>query len=123
MIRITEEQIRILHDKGIMEFGGMPGIRDEKLFKSCCVAPYQTMFGEDLFPDIYDKAIKYLEAFATNQVFFDGNKRTATAAMMLLLRMNGVSPCLSNEQLASICLKLVKGEISKEKIKELLKQA
>ena len=69
MIKISREQILKLHDKGIERYGGIKGIRDENLFESCCVAPYQTMFGQDLYPDIYDKAIRYLVGFATNQVF------------------------------------------------------
>lgn len=39
----------------------------------CLIKPFG---GQDLFPDIYDKAVRYLFGFATNQVFRDGNKRT-----------------------------------------------
>ena len=120
MIRITKEQVLALHDKSIERFGGLKGIRDEGLFESSCVAPYQTMFGNDLYPDIYDKAIRYLEGFATNQVFIDGNKRTAVACMMLLLRLNGIYPKLSNKELSQLCLDFANKLITKEAIKDLL---
>ena len=52
MKRLSEELILQIHDDQINQWGGLLGLRDDDLFKSQCQMPYQTFYGEDLFPDI-----------------------------------------------------------------------
>ncbi len=87
--RLTIENIIALHDAKIDAYGGQYGIRDQSLLESISFAPYQELFGEVLYPGLFDKAAKYLFDFANYQVFFDGNKRTGLAAAQALLQING----------------------------------
>ena len=117
MIQLTEKQILMLHDKGIERYGGSFGIRDQNLFKSCCVSPFQTMFGMDLYPDVFDKAVCYLKGFVTNQVFVDGNKRTGAAVALVFLRVNGIELDINSEQLYQLTMDVANNRLTTEDIK------
>lgn len=120
MKKISEELILMVHDKAIQRFGGVSGIRDKNLFKSQCVAPYQTFMGKDLYPTLYDKAVRYLFGFAGNQVFLDGNKRTAVAVMLIFLDINGISVDVTSEELERIGFGVAKGLVSESTVKAFL---
>jgi death-on-curing protein len=89
MIYLTVGQIIELHDILIEEFGGLRGIRERGLLESAVVAPMMVVFGEELHKTIYNKAAAYLFYIVKNHAFFDGNKRTASAASLAFLRSNG----------------------------------
>ena len=120
MIKLDSKIILALHDQQIEKFGGEYGIIDENVFLSECYMPYQTFGGEDLFPDIYDKAVRYLFGFATNQVFRDGNKRTAAITMLAFLHYNGIDVNLTNNELASMTLDVANKLLNEEQVKEIL---
>ena len=89
MIYLSLEQIIELHDALIEKFGGLRGIRERGLLESAVVGPMMAVFGEELHKTIYNKAAAYLFYIAKNQAFLDGNKRTAAAAALAFLRVNG----------------------------------
>ncbi|MBB1256766.1 type II toxin-antitoxin system death-on-curing family toxin [Streptomyces alkaliterrae] len=70
--------------------GGPVEIRDRGLLTSALRRPETTAFGEELFPDVFDKAAALLHGIAVNHPLVDGNKRTAFLACVTLLRLNGV---------------------------------
>lgn len=47
------------------------------------------VFGEEMYPGIYDKAAVYMYTIISNHVFQDGNKRTGLEAGLLFLKLNG----------------------------------
>lgn len=56
-----------------------------------CVERIQTiLFGEELFPDIYEKAAGLMYCLITRTPFENGNKRTGVAAALTFLEMNGI---------------------------------
>ena len=120
MKRLSKETILRIHDEMISMYGGQFGIRDENLFMSECVMPYQTFMGQDLFPDIYDKAVRYLFGFASNQVFLDGNKRTAAMVMLVFLALNGVELNISDAELYVLCMQAANKEIDSLEAKKTL---
>ena len=69
--------------------GFRPLVGDPGLFESSLMRPTATVFGEDAYPSIWDKAAALLHSLATTQSLADGNKRTAWAACWLLLGLNG----------------------------------
>ena len=87
--KLTKADIITIHDKSIERYGGLLGVRDEDLLESSTVTPYQSAFGTDMYPTIFDKAAKYLFEFAHYQIFNDGNKRTGLAVMGYFLAANG----------------------------------
>ena len=56
MIFFEYEQVVKLHSSLIKKTGGLDGVRDENLLDSTLKSPFQTFEGNDLYPEILDKA-------------------------------------------------------------------
>lgn len=120
MKRISKDEILVIHHEMIVRYGGVDGLRDKNLFESECVMPYQTFAGEDLFPDLYDKAVRYLFGFAGNQIFVDGNKRTGTMVMAVFLMGNGINLSLTNDEMIILGFGVSEHELSEKTVKQIL---
>jgi death-on-curing protein len=85
---LVREVLDVLQGRSLEFFGGMPGVRDDGLIESALASAENALFygGGDLF----DVAAAYAFHLAQAQAFFDGNKRTAVAAMLVFLEGNGV---------------------------------
>ena len=64
-------------------------IADYGLVESALARPQASVFGEDAYPTIHEKAAALLQSMATNHALADGNKRTAWAATRLFYGLNG----------------------------------
>lgn len=105
-MKLTAEQIIKIHDNEIKRFGGEYGLREEGTFDMLVNAPYQTIFGTDCYPSVFDKAAKYLEGFARHQVFYDGNKRTALVTCGTFLAINNYHLILEPMEFYNLTLKI-----------------
>jgi death-on-curing protein len=76
--------VRGWHDVALKAGGGAPGEHAGRLFASCA-RPFQTAFGDDLFPDDIAKAASLFHGIISGHPFIDGNKRTATISAVLFL--------------------------------------
>ncbi len=120
MIRLKRELILMVHEELLREYGGQPGFIDQNVFESQCEMPYQTFGGMELFPTLYDKAVRYLFGFATNQAFCDGNKRIAVASMLIFLDLNGIMLNASHDELTQLCLDVANKLIDEDQAKQFL---
>lgn len=89
MIKLTKEQILILHSELIKMTGGSDGIRDIGLFESALETPFQSYGGEELYPSIQAKAARLCYGLVKNHAMVDGNKRIGVHAMLVFLSING----------------------------------
>ncbi len=89
MIYLTFEHVVAIHDAVLEEHGGKEGFRAQELVESAVEMPKSTFGGNDLYPDLLDKASAYFFFIASNHGFADGNKRTALAAALTFLSLNG----------------------------------
>ncbi|GHF25871.1 type II toxin-antitoxin system death-on-curing family toxin [Streptomyces griseoluteus] len=64
-------------------------VRDVGLLESAVHRPSASMFGQEAYTDLFDKAAALLQSLAVNRPFVDGNKRTAWVSCMVFLAMNG----------------------------------
>lgn len=69
---------------------GAVGVRDIGLLESAVLRPQTTVFGEDAYPSLLEKAAALLHSLASNHALLDGNKRTALVSTLLFLQANGV---------------------------------
>ena len=111
-ICLSKSKIIKIHDKGIDTFGGIYGVRDEGLLDSVSKAPYQSCFGSDLYPSVFDKAAKYLYDFSTYQVFLDGNKRVGLGASTMLLMANGYDLDMDYSEIYDLTMDIANGKLS-----------
>ena len=89
MIKMTKEQILLLHTQLIEATGGSDGIRDANLLESALESPFQSYSGEELYPSIQAKAARLCYGLVKNHAMIDGNKRIGVHAMLVFLTLNG----------------------------------
>jgi death-on-curing protein len=68
---------------------GNAQIRDAGLLASAAARPRTTVFGQDAYPGIWEKAAALMESLGRNHALVDGNKRLAWTATWLFLGLNG----------------------------------
>ncbi|WP_253728857.1 type II toxin-antitoxin system death-on-curing family toxin [Treponema sp. OMZ 857] len=90
MIFFEYEQVVKIHRSLIEKTGGMDGIRDAQLLDSALKTPFQTFGGNNLYPDILDKASQLCYSLIENHPFIDGNKRIGVHLMLLFLKLNNI---------------------------------
>jgi len=111
MIILTVAEIIQLHEKLIAATGGSPGLRDMGLLESAVLGCYQSFGDEELYPTITEKAARMAYALCKNHAFIDGNKRIAVTAMLVLLRLNGVTLTYTQQELISLGLGVADGNL------------
>ena len=89
---LSVEAARVIHDEVLRAHGGAPGLRDAALLESAVSAPQASFGGEPLIGDPVAIAAAYLFYLCRNHPFVDGNKRTALAAYLVVLDLNGLLP-------------------------------
>jgi death-on-curing protein len=113
---LSLEQVLKMHDAFIEKFGGLQGIRDINLLLSAIETPKAAMFGNDLYPTVYNKAAAYLYHIVQNHPFNDANKRTGFGAAYLFLKANDVAILFDDESLESLVIEVAQGKKTKEEI-------
>ena len=117
MIWLSRDQVVYLHSELIKVTGGSDGLRDNNLLQSALVSPMQTYNSIELFPSLIDKAVRLACGLIQNHPFIDGNKRIGAHAMLVTLKLNGISLSYSQQELSSIFLQLASGEIAYDELK------
>lgn len=117
MFTITYEDLIYLHDQILLASGGLQGVRNENSLHSALARPYQTAFGKETYPDLFEKAAAILDSIANNHGFNDGNKRTAMAAAAYLLYVHDIILKMSNSEYESFMLHVVNDKPSIAEIK------
>jgi death-on-curing protein len=64
-------------------------VRDLGLLEGCLARPKTTLFGDEAYPSLSDKAAALMHSVATTHPLIDGNKRTSWALMVTFLAVNG----------------------------------
>lgn len=89
---LQKEEIIFINRKTIERHGGnfVPpyNILNENPLDYVVEAVDAEMFGEPLYPEIWDKAAVYFHTIITGHIFQDGNKRTGLEAALAFLKLN-----------------------------------
>jgi death-on-curing protein len=86
---LSLDDIFLIHEEQLEAFGGLNGIRDQRLLESAVMTPQASFGGEYLHSFPFEMAAAYGFHIAENQPFLDGNKRTALSAAMVFLEDHG----------------------------------
>lgn len=97
---LTAEMAILINQKVILEHSAdeQSGVKDHALLDSALKRPQQSLFGEDAYPSIHEKAAALLESLAQNHAFHNANKRTALMCTAVFFRYNGYSLRFSSPQ-------------------------
>jgi death-on-curing protein len=86
---LSVDDLIALHEEALtLGSGGSEGIRSHHQLASAALQPYQTVFGEDAYQTIPEKAAAHAFFLAESQPYIDGNKRTAALALTVFLDLN-----------------------------------
>jgi death on curing protein len=110
----SAQEVREIHEFVMQLYGGSFGLRDEGLLESALAAPRQTMFDEELYPELAAKAAILLIGQAKNHPFADGNKRTAFLATLRFLEVNGYTLAAAEDELFNQIQDIVSSRAEKE---------
>lgn len=87
---LTLEQLLELHALVVQETGGSAGIRDFGRLEAVVATQTQSVFGEELYATLHEKAAAIIRGIIADHPFVDGNKRTAMLAGLTFLKVNDV---------------------------------
>ncbi|NLZ53412.1 MAG: type II toxin-antitoxin system death-on-curing family toxin [Thermoanaerobacteraceae bacterium] len=118
---IPKELILYFHNRLIQDYGGIYGIRDEKLLDSALKQPEATYGGKYLHGTLIEMAAAYGYHLCNNHPFIDGNKRISLVAMDVFLQRNGFEIIASEKETYKMMLKLSSGQLSKSGLADWLK--
>lgn len=96
--------------------GELIGIKDAAALDMAINQPKQIVFGEDLYPTIYDKAAILAINLAKRHPFQNANKRTALVSMLVFFNMNGYITELDRQEAVQFILNIT---TSKQEFDEL----
>lgn len=119
---ISIDDILILHERSIADYGGMKGIRDLGMLESAIARPFQTFSGNELYPEPYQKAAALAESLIINHPFMDGNKRTGALTMIAFLNNTGYKLTASSDHLYQMIISISTGQLRFEEIVSWLKE-
>lgn len=111
-----------IHRDQIQRYGGRAGLRDLALLESALAQPEGSFAGEWLHEDHYEMAAAYAYYLCQNHPFIDGNKRTALAAALVFLELNGITIVDPRGRLKNAMIRIASGQMSKQAFDKLLRK-
>lgn len=116
MMRLSKEQVILLHERLIEVTGGSNDIRDDGMLDSALANPFQSFGGEELYPSIQTKAAQLCFGMVKNHPMIDGNKRLGIHVMLVFLSLNGYELSYTQKEVSDTILGLASGKIDAEDI-------
>ncbi|EXU63194.1 type II toxin-antitoxin system death-on-curing family toxin [Streptomyces sp. DSM 41524] len=99
---------------------GADEVRDYGLLESALARPQASVFGQDAYPDVWQKAAALMESLARNHALVDGNKRLSWYATWVFLHINGhpLHADFDVDEAERFVLSVCQGELDVPKIAE-----
>ena len=119
---LTLAEVVEIHADQIQRYGGQAGVRDLALLESALAQPEAFFAGEWLHGDVHEMAAAYAYHLCQNHPFNDGNKRTALAAALVFLELNGTGILDPKGRLKSAMFRMASGGMSKADFAKLLRE-
>lgn len=117
------QDILFIHQQELKTAGGAEGLRVPEAVDACVEAP-KASYEEEYLQDIFQMAASYIACLAIRHPFFDGNKRTALAAALTFLYLNGYTVNESyDEELADLLLDFLVKKVTKDELAESLRSS
>jgi death-on-curing protein len=86
-------------------------VRDHGLLASAAGRPKTTVFGEDAYPTLAEKAGALMHSIARNHALVDGNKRLAWSATRVFCLLNGHDLVYSVDEAEALVLGVATGDL------------
>jgi death on curing protein len=110
---LTLDEVLSLHEDQLRRYGGSGGVRDLGLLQSAMGTVMATFGGKFLHESLLEMAAAYLFHICRNHPFIDGNKRSAVAAALTFLEMNGIEIDAPESQFYDLVIGVAEGKVTK----------
>lgn len=91
--------------------GETPVVRDPGLLEAAAARPRTTVFGEDAYATLEEKAAALAQSIARNHALVDGNKRLTLGALIAFLGVNGRRLTLTNDAAYDLIIAIATSEL------------
>lgn len=124
---LTPEEVVALHEF-IMAFthGESPqeegGVKSTHNLLSACLECQQSFDGNDLYPELWDKAAALMRSLIQNHPFHNGNKRTGVICVDIFLQLNYFELAVPPNKLEDMAVKIASSKITRNKITRTLRK-
>lgn len=108
---LNARAVQAIHEELIARYGGVSGLRDNGLLESAVARP-QNLAADGRKLSVATLSAAYAWGLLRNHRFVDGNKRTALAAMVVFLDLNGWELACSEAEETAMVLRAAAGEIT-----------
>lgn len=121
---LTLNEAVIINRKLIAKYSvkEMIGVKDMNMLEASISRPQQSVFGEDAYPSIFDKATALFESLAKNHPFHNGNKRTAFTCMVYFLYQNNYYFRMDQKQAEDLTVFMVTGKIAFDEVRDIIEE-
>lgn len=120
---LKPEDIFFIHRQELEAAGGINGTRVPEAVEACAEAP-KASYDKTYLQDLFEMAASYITCLVIRHPFLDGNKRTALAAALTFLYLNGYNIRESYDvELADLVLGFISKKISKGELADHLRAA
>lgn len=85
-------------------------VNDPGLLDSALHRPRSTVFGDDAYPGLAQKAAALLESLVVNHPLLDGNKRLGWLATVVFLGLNGVALDAPDDEAYELVIDVATGQ-------------
>jgi len=104
----TEDAIAI----GEAAVGGPLQVRDYGLLDAALARPQASVFGEDAYPTLVEKAAAVLQSLVSNHALIDGNKRLGFTCTAVFLAANGSPLTFDEDEAFDLVIDVATGTLS-----------
>jgi len=105
---------RMIHEFGAVSFfSNVNNLLNPGSLEYILAACQGSMFGQELYPTVIDKAAAICYGIVTRHVFQDGNKRTGLEVCRQILELNSYKLPIERDAIEMV-LSVAKGEISEQ---------
>jgi len=107
----TVDDVELIHMQIVDASGGSHGTRDRGRLESAVAAQTQSVFGEEVYKTLYEKAAALCRGIIADHPFVDGNKRTGIMTALLFLESNGVRTKVDDKDLEDFAVKIATDQL------------
>ena len=90
---------------------GEVSVRDPGLLAAAAARPLTTVFGEDAYPTLEDKAAALLHSLVRNHALVDGNKRLAWSGARVFCLLNGIDLTYTVDEAETLVIGAATGQL------------
>ena len=93
---------------------GVPAVRDLGLLEAASLRPQTTLYGQDAYGSIHEKAAVLLESLTRNHALVDGNKRLGWLATAVFYGLTGIHLDAPEDDAYELVIAVSTGELGYE---------